>query len=117
MTKKDYTDEGIIKRWKGELKKKKEDRIDPITSNVLVPDLKSLKEQIRELEFKNEKLSLLEGIINRMIEEEKLEISKPNEVLFQCQKERIENNKIKDEFNPIPQAPGFKAADGQNKYH
>ena len=95
MTKEDYTDENIIKRWKDELRRKKDDRENSMSGGV---GLKSLKGQIRELELKNEKLSLLEGIINSMIGEEKLEIAKPNEVVIQCQKERTKNCKIKEEL-------------------
>ena len=95
MTKENCSDEGIIKGWKEDLKKKKESRENPMTGGV---DLKSLKRRIRELKLKNEKLSLFEGIISAMIGEEKLEISKPNEVLIQCQKERTENCTTKEKL-------------------
>lgn len=99
MTEENCSDEGIIKEWKEDLKKEKETRENPMTGGGV--DLKSLKRRIRALELKNENLSLFEGIISTMIAEEKLEISKPDEVLTQCQKERTENCTTKEKLEKI----------------
>ncbi len=95
MEKIDYTDGGIIKRWKDQLKGKKEDRENPMYGG---PGLESLKGQIREFELKNEKLSLLEGIMAKMIKEGTLEITKPNEVLVKCREEKRKNSETKREL-------------------
>ena len=96
MSEGDYTDENIMKRWEKELKTEKEKKGGGRMG------LDHLKGEIRELEFKIERLLLVGKNINKKINKKEKKITEPvrkseDKILASIEKEFEELEKEKEE--------------------